>query len=192
MSQLTLLVDEFINSPKYPIKREDGTVEMAATMSLLERLEEAKTRGLQSSGGNAGGMKIPVNASAHDIEADIIRTIHSTASPHDRYSLACLGLGERLRLWANLVDESVALAWCQYWKGVIVSLDASSIHPQGACPECGAIEYMEEREDGAIRKDALVCTATPSASGGNVSARCQVCGAEWLGMDEVVALSKLL
>ena len=122
----------------------------------------------------------------------MIRTIHQTASPHDRYALACVGLRERLKLWSNLIDESVALAWCKYWKGMILSLDASIMHPRGACPECGATDYLEEREDGTVRKDALVCIATPSFSGKNVSARCQVCGAEWFGKDELLALSRLL
>ena len=69
MSELTLIVDEFINPPSSMITRENGATEMVPTMSLLEQLEESKTRGLKSSGGSAGGMKIPVNASAHDIEA---------------------------------------------------------------------------------------------------------------------------
>lgn len=192
MSKLTLIVDEFINSPWYPITRENGAIEMVPTMSLLERLEESKTRGLKSSGGSAGGMKIPVNASAHDIEADMIRTIHQTASPHDRYALACVGLGERLQLWSGLVEESLALAWCDYWKAAILSLDASSLHPVGSCPECGAEEFLEQREDGTIRKDPLICTVTPSATGSLVSARCQVCGAEWNGIDEVMELSSKL
>lgn len=189
MNELQELLDEFTTNPLTTITRDNGVSEQVPTMSLLERLDDAKTRGLKSSGGTAGGAKIPVNASAYDIEADMIRTIHTTASVHDRYTLASLPLGERLRYWASRVEVSVAVAWCRYWKGVILSLDASDMYIRGACPHCGDTEYIEARDGEMIRKDALVATVTQLNEGTHVGVVCLVCAHEWNGLDEVMKVA---
>lgn len=192
MGELQDLLNEFTSSPLTVIIRDNGKSELVSMMSLLERLDDAKTRGLKSSGGSAGGSKIPVNASAYDIEADMIRTIHSTSPVHHRHALASVPLRERLSRWAYLVDTSLAVAWCQYWRGAILSLDATDMYISGDCPVCGEHEFIEARDGEMIRKDALVATVTHLLEGAHVGVVCLVCKHEWNGLDEVTFLAASL
>lgn len=189
MSELTQLLHTLVRGNRENIAPTGQPIRLAQEMSLLETLQEAKTRGLKSSGGTSGGRKIPINATAHDIEADMIRTIHHLAPVHERYTLASMPLPQRLETWAHVVGEAVAIDWCRYWLEAIRSLDTDVSYKTGACPMCGEAKYREGREDGVIIKDTIQTSVRYTPHGATCAAECLSCKAYWAGLEEVEGMA---
>lgn len=186
-TDLNLAVHELCRDHKRFIERDSGEREAVTELSLLAQLQEAKTMKLNGAGGGgAGGAGMPFGVGAHDIEADIIKTVHLTAPVHERYQLASMPLGKRVLAWSNLVEASLALAWVLYWSECIRDLFRSKFALDGACPECGESGVSVEIGEEVRVKAALIVTVETQ------TAACGACGAAWSGAGELKGLCDLL
>ena len=184
MTALSETVHELTRDHKRFITRDNGTREAVDEMSLLDQLEAAKTMKLNVDGpSGGGGAGLPLGAGPLDVQHEIIRTVHHTVSPHNRYELASLPLPVRIRRWAGLVDDDTALMWATTWASAIRDLFAQKIVIDRPCPMCGA-EQIEQSIDGEteVTPALVVVVETKSCT-------CKKCLNTWEGLEELNTLS---
>lgn len=186
MSRLSEAVHELTRDHQVKISKKGESLQLAEEYSLLSQLESAKEHGTHAGTTGSGGAKLPVGATALDLEESIIYTIHTTASPHNRYRLASMPLPERVREWARITDDRVALDYVEGWSELIRDLFRTKFFVVARCPMCGESEYLEQGNGELKRKDALMVTVETA------TAVCLCCKSIWVGADELNNLNSHL
>jgi hypothetical protein len=179
LKDLRTAAHDLLDPVQRKILRDGGHTSTHTAPSLLDQLRDASGHSGETGHSAGGGTRIPIDAGALDLLAEITTgavDAHDRALEHSQPSIedhlrAAIALAEQ---WHEPGDIDWLTGWLQHWRRAIADQfdPRPRWHLAEACPACHATVAYREHSGEEVRVPALLVDNTTGAD-------CQACGAHW-------------